>query len=429
MRDGLEYAQRRAEPIEPMDQRAHDEHRDSAERASAPRQRTLPLVLTVAGGAVVLTVLAVGLSIRAAHRVNRTALAEAPRPVTVAEAQSATYRDSRTYVGEVAPWVEANIGPQFISAYVETVLVRPGAVVKEHQVLATLDCTHPSAATRAVEMQARAVAARMRAASDEAARVSSLLDGGFVAPNEAEQKDAVSAAARAQLLASQADLLKATLDVRDCVLRAPFDGEIATRTFDPGALVRPGASIVSVVDRSTVRVTVDATEKDFDALAPGTMVGVDMLAIGAHLSAPVSRRAPGADPKTRTVHVEVDIADPNRRYPVGTTAIVRVDVGAAQAATAVPIYCATQESGKAQIFVVEGDVARQRRVPIVGESGGTLYFTPQTLAAGARVVTEGRELLSDGDRVAAKLEAFSLPSGQDEVDAPSARGGGFGRPL
>jgi len=38
--------------------------------------------------------------------------------------------------------------------------------------------------------------------------------------------------------------------VSDCVLRAPFDGEIATRLVDPGAFVRPGTSIVSVIDRA-----------------------------------------------------------------------------------------------------------------------------------------------------------------------------------
>ena len=33
---------------------------------------------------------------------------------------------------------------------------------------------------------------------------------------------------------------RATLEVNDCVLRAPFDGEIAARSVDPGAFVRPG---------------------------------------------------------------------------------------------------------------------------------------------------------------------------------------------
>ncbi len=58
------------------------------------------------------------------------------------------------------PWVEASVGPQYISAYVATVLVRPGDTVKRGQVLATLDCSNPNAATRAVEMQARAADAR-----------------------------------------------------------------------------------------------------------------------------------------------------------------------------------------------------------------------------------------------------------------------------
>src|SRR5213082_3135264 len=48
----------------------------------------------------------------------------------------------------------ARVGPQYVSAYVGTVLVRPGAVVKRGEVLATLDCRNASAATR--EIAARA---------------------------------------------------------------------------------------------------------------------------------------------------------------------------------------------------------------------------------------------------------------------------------
>jgi len=41
---------------------------------------------------------------------------------------------------------------------------------------------------------------------------------------------------------------------------------------------------------------------------------------------------------------------------------------------------------------------------VKGERGGRLYLDP-SLPAGARVVTEGRALLKDGDRVEAKLDA------------------------
>ena len=87
----------------------------------------------------------------------------------------------------------ASVGPQLVSAYVDTVLVRPGAVVKRGEVLATLDCRDASAASQAVASAARAIDARQKAARHEAARLQGLLAGNFVSPNEAEQKTAASA--------------------------------------------------------------------------------------------------------------------------------------------------------------------------------------------------------------------------------------------
>jgi RND family efflux transporter MFP subunit len=400
-----------------------------APKTDGRHPRHAPAIFAISVGAGVLILGVVLLSVRASHGVNHVPLEAGPRPVTVVPARSAPYRDTRTYVGAVEPWVEASVGPQYISAYVATVLVRPGDTVKRGDVLATLDCSNPNAATRAVEMQARAADARVRAAADEAARLTTMLDGGFVAPNEVEQKSAVSMAEAAQLLESEANVVKTSLDVRDCVLRAPFDGEIGTRSFDPGAFVHPGGAIVSVVDRDTMRVTVDASEKDFGALAPLTMVRITILATGTELSAPISRRAPRADPKTRTIHFEVDVPDPARQYPAGSTAIVHVEVGRAVPATAVPIYAATQDEGKAKLFVVDHDVAHAKTLPVTGEVGGSVYFTLAALPAGSLVVVEGRALLSDGDRVLAHVEA-EPDSGAPEDDAGAGtRGGGYGRAL
>jgi len=381
-------------------------------------------------GAALVIAAVVVLSVRAARGVNRETLDSAPRPVTVIAATAGTYRDSRTYVGSIRPWVEANVGPQYISAYVLAVTVRPGAVVTRGQTLATLDCSNPTAATRSIAMQARAVDARHRAAEDEAARLATMLDGGFIAPNEVEQKTAVSLSEQARLLETQANLVRSTLDVHDCVLRAPFDGEVGSRTFDPGAFVHPGDSIVSVVDRDVVRVTVDASEKDFDALSPSTPVGIDLLATGGHLVAPISRRSPRADPKTRTVRFEVDVADPQRQYPTETTAIVHVDLGDPVPATSVPMYAATQDQGKAKVFLVVDGVARARTFPVLGEMGGRLFLPPASLPAGTLVVTEGRALLSDGERVQASVET-EAPGAGGVVDAggPAPRGGGYGRSL
>lgn len=375
--------------------------------SSTPRARRLtPISLAIAIGVLTVTGAGVSMAVHAQASVNQVALDRTAKPVSVVEAQAATFRDSRSYVGTIEPWLEAKIGPQMISAYVDTVLVRPGAAVKKGDVVATLDCRNASATSRSVAMQARAVAARQAAISHEAARFNGLLDGGFVSPNEVEQKAAQSAVERAQLEATQAQLLGSTLQVDDCTLRAPFTGEVATRSSDPGAFVRPGVAIASIVDRSTVRIVAHAAEVDFPVTAPKSAVKVHVFATNRELSAAISRRAPAADPATRTVDFEIDVPDPERSLPVGTTADIRIDTGEPRPACEIPLAAATVRGDTATVFVIDGTVAHKRALKVLGERDGRLFVEP-ALGAGTRVVVQGRALLNDEDRVAATLQKVS----------------------
>ncbi len=356
------------------------------------------LRLLLIGGVVLILALGAFLVWRAQSRINRVAMASTAQPVTVVKAQGVEFRPFRTYIGMLQPWQSAKLGPQFISAYVSSVLVRPGAAVKKGDVLATLDCRNSTASTRAVAMQANAIDARQKALTDEASRTRSLLDGGFVSANEVEQRVAQSVSEQAQLEAGKAQLARSTLDVNDCILRAPFDGDVATRDVDPGAFVHPGTELVSVVDRSIVRVTAEAPEVDFPVVAPNSQVKMRFLATGQELTGVIARRAPAADMGTRTVHFEIDYPDASRSLPVGPTAELTIEVGEPRAASAVPLAAAALRNDKATLFVVEGDVAHSRQVALLGEREGLLYLDP-SLKPGTLVVLEGRALLQDGEKV------------------------------
>ena len=340
---------------------------------------------------------------RAEANVNQVALASEPKGVTVATAREATYRAERRYIGTLEPWLSAKVGPQLVSAIVDTVLVRPGAVVKKRDVLATLDCRNASAASAAIGHQAEALAERQKAIARENARLSELLDGGYVAANEYEQKRAQADASEAQLRALLAQSTGKELEVGDCVLRAPFDGEVSVRMADPGSFARPGASIVEVVDRSIVRLVVDVPEIDFTAVPPKTPVTITLLATGQRIVGEVARRAPSADPGSRTVRVEIDLPNHERDIPVGTTAEVHVDVGEPQPAVEIPLLAAKVRGKNATVFLVENGVAKKAVFQVLGERGGSLFLSPD-LKAGSQVVTQGRSLLADKDKVAAKLE-------------------------
>lgn len=333
-------------------------------------------VPAVVVGSVCLVVATGALMIRRAEaRINKVALASSPQPVAVARAAHAMYRATRSYEGKFASWVEAGIGPQLISAYVDTVLVRPGAVVRRGDLLATLDCRNANIETKAIAMQARAIAAQQKAIADEAARLQVMLNGAFVSSDEAEIKTAQSAERDAQLAAQKAKLAQSSLAVNDCLLRAPFDGEIAIRALDPGAFVRPGNPIVTIIDRSTVRLVADAPEADFEILKAGKPVRVRVYATKKEVPGVISRRAPSTDDKTRTIQFEVDVPDPNRDIPTNTTGEVHIDAGEPVPATMVPLYAASVREDMANVFVVKGGTVHRSAFHVTGEMGGTFLST------------------------------------------------------
>jgi membrane fusion protein, multidrug efflux system len=342
---------------------------------------------------------------------NKVALAQNAKRVTAVAVVAHAFQPTRRYVGTVEPWVQAKVGPQLVSAYVSTVLVRPGAVVKRGEVVATLDCRNASAMSRQVEAQAKAVDAMSSAATSEASRVSQLLNGKYVSENEVDQKKADAASKEAQLAALKAQMMRTSLEVDDCVLRAPFDGEVADRQVDPGVFVRPGSSIATIVDRHLVRITTDVPEQDFEAVAPGTPVRIHLLATNRDLVANIARRAPSADPATRTAHIELDIEDGAGSIPTWTTAELSLDVGTPVPATALPLLAASVHGNKATVFVAAAGVAHQTIAKLVGESGGNLFVDSKALPPGTMIVTEGRTILSDGDAVAATTEAWSPDGG------------------
>ncbi len=364
-----------------------------------PESRKTRVVLLI--GVVVVAMGVVALYLLAASRTNHVALSEAPKPVSAVKAQTTTFRQTRNYVGATAAWNVAHVGPQYVSAYVGTVLVRPGTVVKRGQVLATLDCRTASAASREIAARARALSQRQTAAEHESKRLTELQQGGFASENEVEKLGAQAASEAAEVEGLKATLASRSIEVDDCILRAPFDGEVTERFVDPGAYLRPGNPVATVVDRSTVRIVADAPEADFTVVALDTPVAIELESTGAHLTAKVSRRSPATDETTRTVHFEIDVPNADRVLPVGATARLTIEVGKPLPATELPLRAASVRGEKATVFTVVGDVAKRQVLSVLGERGGSLFVEPK-LAAGTLVVVEGRALLDEGDKVSAK---------------------------
>ncbi len=312
-----------------------------------------PNIVPAAIAGFLLCMLIGGLILFRSHRMRATPATteEVEASVTVTPATSTVYANTRRYVGRLEPWAHAMVGPKTLSAYVAAVMVRPGDDVVKGDVLATLDCRNALAAS----------------------------------PQHQAPDAALSRAAG------------------DCTFRAPFDGEVATRTADPGTFVAPGQAILTLVDRSTVRLVIDVPEADFNAVKPGTAVTIRSLATGGTVTSRISRRAPAADMNSHAVSVEIDLTDDEQMLPLGTTAEVTSQLGEPAAASEIPATAAKVRGDIATVMVLDGETVSRVRVKLLGERDGKVYVEP-SLAAGTQVVVDSNRQLRDGDHVVVRKD-------------------------
>jgi RND family efflux transporter MFP subunit len=139
-----------------------------------------------------------------------------------------------------------------------------------------------------------------------------------------KQVDAVRAQARA-VDASIGAARQAVAALRDLEsylqVTAPFDGIITERNVHPGALVGPGSGAVPLLrleQNSRLRLVVSVPEVDVAGISSGQRVAFTAQAYPGETFTGVIARIPHSmDPKTRSMPVELDVANPQSRLAPG----------------------------------------------------------------------------------------------------------------
>jgi RND family efflux transporter MFP subunit len=172
-------------------------------------------------------------------------------PTVVLSSKPAAAGNSVSASGEVVPMPKAQLSFP-LTGIVKTVEVEAGDKVTSGQTLVTLDTTFWEAKVK--EAEAKVVA--------DQAQEKFLVRLG-------EDQEHIDAA-NADIEASQAALQSAKATLAQAVLKAPFDGTIASVDIEPAETVTPGQVIIMIGDFSNFQVeTTDLSERD----APRVQVG------------------------------------------------------------------------------------------------------------------------------------------------------------
>lgn len=124
----------------------------------------------------------------------------------------------------------------------------------------------PGAISRDVWDRTVAARDRARAQAQEADAALSLLETG------ARREDIASAAAKVD--AARAQQQGSQVDLSDTRLIAQTDGTVVTRAQEPGAIVQPGATILTLSINKPMRVRAYIGEPDLTRISPGMAVEV-----------------------------------------------------------------------------------------------------------------------------------------------------------
>ncbi len=333
---------------------------------------------------------------------NEGAAAVGPRPVAVRVA-AATERDVPIEVRAVGRIVSA--ASVQLRAQVTGVLLATrftdGQTVRKGDVLVELDA-RPYAAVVA-EARARLVQDRVRAenARADAARYAELAGKEYVARQQHDAAQANAAALEAQLVADEALLERARLNLEYCTIRAPISGRTGKRRVDPGNLVPAGGPdpLVTIEQVKPVFAEFAVPERVLAALraragAPPT-VRV-RTAGGPEVTGTLTFVDNAVDLSTGTVLLRARLPNEDESLWPGQTIEVRLEVGERTRAVVVPAGAVAAGQQGEYAYVVGADRKAQLRQVVVDQAGEREAVIGKGIAAGEQVVVEGQLKLRPG---------------------------------
>jgi RND family efflux transporter MFP subunit len=235
-----------------------------------------------------------------------------PKPVAAAASAAAheprlaepyAAQASAGWLGVIVAGQEADIAPE-LPGQVVRVLVEPGARVRRGDALLQLSAVSvlgtsgmaraQYAQDRSAELGAELALENANAKADRMEHASSAYPAGDVlaARADARRAEAELAKLRATSALQRAMLRRELARADTQLIRAPFDGVVASRLVDPGDFVSPGSTLLRVVDESRfVRVALPAAEH------AQLELGARLLLVAADQSLPLTATVDSREPE------------------------------------------------------------------------------------------------------------------------------------
>jgi RND family efflux transporter MFP subunit len=337
--------------------------------------------------------------------------------VDVVSAQEGLLEDEVLLIGSLRPFAEVQVMSK-IAGRVEQVLVDVGDTVHQGQLIAQVEDREIQQQILQAEASlgvARAVIRQREAEltnlERQVARYRDLFDQHLVSRQDLEdlatrQQSALAQLelGKAQLRQGEASLAQYRINLENTRSHSPLDGFVGRRFIHPGALVTANTPIVTLVELRTMRMIVNAVERDIVRVQRGTQVELSVDAFpGRRFMGRIVRVSPVLDAATRTGEVEIQVSNPALDLRAEMFARVSLKLGGQRKGILVPREAVVYRGEQSGVFVLNGDKVVFRPVQ-AGITQQNVVEIVDGLKLDERIVSMGASLLKDGDQVRLKGE-------------------------
>lgn len=306
--------------------------------------------------------------------------------------------DSTVAVGVVEPRYKTNLGFRVLGRLTSRP-VYVGDIVKEGQIIGTIDPTALDLAVRAAKAQLAKAEAQLATAKATEERQRTLITSDATTRQTLDNAEQARAGAEASVAQEQANLTKAIEQLGYAQIKADFGGVVTAVGAEVGQVVSPGQTVVTVARPDIREAVVDIGEDLPVPLEVGLPFSVSLQLLP---TVPVEGRireiGPQADAVTRLRRVRIALDNPPESFRLGAT--VTAKLGKDQSKDLrLPASAVLARDGAEFVWVVDqsaGTISLQK-IDGVAEQAG--IRVTGGLAAGTRVVTAGIHSLKPGQHV------------------------------
>lgn len=186
--------------------------------------------------------------------------------------------------------------------------------------------------------------------------------------------------------------------VRMSKIISPIDGTVDNLNIKLGQSVAPGMQAVSVINFSNLKVKAEVAESYAARVKTGNEVVVLFPDTKDTIKSTINYASRGINPLTRTFGVEVYLDGKKEYHPNMVTKLVINDYTSQTPQIALPVKFIQKGTEESFVMVAENGIAVKKAVSIGHEYNGIAEIK-SGLKQGDMLITEGYDLVNDGDKV------------------------------